>query len=41
MLEREPPPSNFRPLWRFLLFLTLVTLGIAGASLLTALALAT
>lgn len=40
-MEREPPPRNFRPFWRFLLFLALVTLGIAGAALLTALALAT
>ncbi|MDP1541416.1 MAG: hypothetical protein U0998_12495 [Moraxellaceae bacterium] len=40
MLEREPPPSNFKPLAKFLLFLLAVTLSIAGASLLIGLAIA-
>ena len=38
-MPREPLPANFRPLWRFLLAIFLLTVAIGLASLVTGLAL--
>lgn len=38
-LEREPMPTSFKPFWRFLSLLFLLTLAIAAASAITGLAL--
>ncbi len=37
--EREPMPSSFKPFWRFLLFLLVLTLVIGAVSAITGLAL--
>ena len=38
-IEREPMPSSFKPFWRFLLFLVVLTLVVGAVSALTGLAL--
>lgn len=39
MPAREPMPSSFRPFWRYLLLMALLTIVIGAASAITGLAL--